>query len=69
MIKINIEVSYPGLKLNEQARIMVAIRRVLQPSIAQAACMMMKDPVPPDLEGEFIRSINLDIRATYEITS
>ena len=70
MIKISVEVSYPSkkpLSAAEEARMAEAIRKVLQPSIAQACCSVMRDAEPPEWDAEFIRSVRLEIKPTITI--
>lgn len=62
MIKIEMTITYDKpLSESEEKRIAEAIRRVLQPTVAQAACSQVQDGLPPEYEPRHIRSQFLNI--------
>ncbi len=67
VIHIEMTVKYPGLNRNEEERLRDAIRSVINHTVVSAACRVVKDAVPPNEEGDFLRSMHLDVDGTIKI--
>ena len=66
MIRIEINISYPGITPAEEDRLCEVIRRMLQPAVASACCSMILDP-GVEVEGRFINSQHLDIETKITV--
>lgn len=62
MIKFAITLDYPGLTLSEQQRLADVVGQYLQHHVVTRACTMTQDPRDGEGEGEFIKSLKLDVK-------
>ena len=68
MIKIGIDISYPGLTPAEEERLLEHIRAALQPHVARTCCSFLRDATGPDWDNaEPLRSMNLCLDGTIQI--
>lgn len=66
VLKIKIDISYPGLSLAERARLRDHLMRFIEGDITNRCCQFVLDK--PQDRSDFIRSQNLDVDVIAEIT-
>ena len=67
MIKIDLEIKYPGMSPQEEEDFREHIRQHLQPHLVSICCRFMR---PSSLEGgsgDFVHSSKLDIDGTIKV--